>query len=537
MNKVSPFTHVYCKGNYMLLLNSLTLEKHYTHKKDYTKLLKDERLIKKGLVVEENFNEDEYFDKIKENIFKNQKKLRISLCYLLLTGDCNYNCKYCFIKTNMKEKKSYMSPETARKAINFFKKNMDEKTKIKRIIFYGGEPLLNFQALKAAVEEARKKIPGAKLSIITNGALLTKEIAEFLAKNKIGIGISMDGPSKLNDKARITNENNEESSNLTLQGINNLKNLGIHLSISCTIGEHNIDKIEDVVQYFINELKIKNIDFNILKPVNPSIKLDPRKIAKQMIRGFEIAWVNNVSIDRIKRRKIIPFATKRPWTKDCAGYGHQIIVIPEGKVGPCHAFWPLNKFLDLTIDSETKVIEHETWKEWNKRTAYNEPRCKHCEAISLCGGGCTFNHFNEKEGIWNLDETTCEFTKEILNWLAWAFLEYKYYEELNLENKKIIIKLPSWTDDKRYNTFLEKTQEKKLRKDYPDVNKIIKANYEDKERFLFILDKNGLIGIAYGKPVKCTFLKGYEDDKLIYPISKKLKNLNNMYLTGETFQK
>lgn len=537
MDNISPFTHIYRKGNYLLLFNPLTLEKHYLHKKDYSKIFKNKDLIKKGLIVGEDFNDDSYFNKIKKDILKWQRKPRISLCYLLLTGDCNYNCKYCFIESNLKEKNTYMTPETAKKAIEFFKKNIDPEIKTKKIYFYGGEPLLNFQALKVAVEEARIQIPEANLIIITNGALLTKEIAEFLAKNKVHIGISMDGPNKLNDKARITYKSNEGSSDLTLRGINILKKLSINLSISCTIGQHNIDNIENVMKYFINELGVKGIEFNIPKPTKYTKGLDPKRVAEQMIRSFEIAWVNDLSIDRIKRRKVIPFATKKPWIKDCAGYGQQIIVTPEGRVGPCHAFWPLNKFLNLTVDSDMKVIEHEDWKEWNKRVAYNEPRCKYCEAISLCGGGCAFNHYNEQEGIWNLDKTTCEFAKEVLNWLVWAYFEHRYYEEINSENKKLIIKMPSWTDDKRYNAFLKKVTDGKLLKDYSDINKIIKSIYEDKERFLFILDKTELVGIAYGNPIKYIFLKEYEDDGLINYASNKLKELNKKYLTGEDKQK
>lgn len=532
MNKISPFTFIYRKGNYALLLNPLTLEKHYTHKKDYPKILEDETLIRKELVVEENFNEEEYFDKIKESILKNQEKPKIVMCYLLLTSNCNYNCNYCFIESNVKEK-TYMTPETAKKAINFFKKNASPEVKIKQIYFYGGEPLLNFSALKSAVEEAKAKMPEAMLILTTNGALLTKETAEYLVRNKIYVSISMDGPNEFNDKARLTCENNERSSDLTLKGINNLKNLGVTPSVLCTIGPHNVDDIENIMQYFINKLGIKNIELSILKPTKSRIEPDPRKATKQMIRGFEIAYINGLSINRIKRRKIIPFATKKPWIKECAGYGHQVIITPEGRVGPCHAFWPLNKFLDLTVDSDISVVEHETWKEWNRRVAYNEPRCKYCEAISLCGGGCAFNHYNEKEGIWNIDRTTCEFTKEILNWLVWVYFEHRHYEEINFENKKIIIKLPSWTDDKRYETFLKKITGKKIPKKYTDINRITELIYDDRKRFLFILDKTELIGIAYGNPVKHAFLKEYEDDKLISYVSEKLKKLNQAYLTGE----
>ena len=71
----------------------------------------------------------------------------------------------------------------------------------------GGEPLLNFDIIRQVKEisyilykETNKPL---EMWLCTNGTSFTPEILEFLDKNHINIGISIDGDKNLNDSMRM----------------------------------------------------------------------------------------------------------------------------------------------------------------------------------------------------------------------------------------------------------------------------------------------------------------------------------------------
>jgi sulfatase maturation enzyme AslB (radical SAM superfamily) len=65
-----------------------------------------------------------------------------------------------------------------------------------RLVFYGGEPLLQFPLIRRAVSHAERVRPAGKAvryGIITNGTLISGEIAEFLARHRVSTRLSFDG--------------------------------------------------------------------------------------------------------------------------------------------------------------------------------------------------------------------------------------------------------------------------------------------------------------------------------------------------------
>jgi len=56
------------------------------------------------------------------------------------------SCDYCFEQDSAMHKKATMNFEIAKKAVNFLVKNSKESTL--KIIFFGGEPLLEYELIK-----------------------------------------------------------------------------------------------------------------------------------------------------------------------------------------------------------------------------------------------------------------------------------------------------------------------------------------------------------------------------------------------------
>ena len=118
----------------------------------------------------------------------------------------------------LKENESLMSLEVASQELDFFAYQISLNNEYfdnpKEIIFYGGEPLLNFKVLKFVIEKSltykqKGKLPNnLRFSIVTNGLLLNEQIIEFLIKRDVTVSISIDGPSSVENSCRI-NKNGE----------------------------------------------------------------------------------------------------------------------------------------------------------------------------------------------------------------------------------------------------------------------------------------------------------------------------------------
>ena len=120
---------------------------------------------------------------------------------LFPTQHCNLSCDYCYVgKTTDR-----MSLDMADQIVNFAFRNTPASEDID-IGFFGGEPLLEFPLL-GEVTQRIETHPGydpcrVKFSVVTNGTLLTTEIAQFLQQHHIALTISYDGPSAVHDKYR-----------------------------------------------------------------------------------------------------------------------------------------------------------------------------------------------------------------------------------------------------------------------------------------------------------------------------------------------
>jgi len=132
---------------------------------------------------------------------------------LVLTLRCNHKCLYCQSSAAGEgAKKTDMDLKTALKSVDFAFNSPNPAITIE---FQGGEPLLNWGVLKAAVEYARKKAGASKkelrLALVSNFTLMTEEKAQFLLENEVSICTSLDGPADLHNKNRIYSAGNSHA--------------------------------------------------------------------------------------------------------------------------------------------------------------------------------------------------------------------------------------------------------------------------------------------------------------------------------------
>jgi uncharacterized protein len=98
-----------------------------------------------------------------------------------------------------------MSPEVALGAVDILVKARGRDKNLV-VDFYGGEPLMNLETLRATVDYCRSNQRRWGLEfhylLATNGTLLTPQVAEELISKGVQIAVSIDGPKAVHDHNR-----------------------------------------------------------------------------------------------------------------------------------------------------------------------------------------------------------------------------------------------------------------------------------------------------------------------------------------------
>lgn len=117
---------------------------------------------------------------------------------IYLTENCNMSCDYCFVD---KSKKTSIPDEVLKKAIDFIGMNVTDSVDI---TFFGGEPLLEKDKIKMAVNYIASKKYKFKTNYLinTNLTLFDEEIADFFKQHEFVVLYSVDGIEETHNKHR-----------------------------------------------------------------------------------------------------------------------------------------------------------------------------------------------------------------------------------------------------------------------------------------------------------------------------------------------
>lgn len=296
-----------------------------------------------------------YFKKKDINIFPLDLPVHVDF---ELTQKCNLKCKHCFV-TNRKFSFS-------KKTFEVIKKLSEQGVIIFELI--GGEPFLVkdiFSIIKYLKDH--NKI----VTISTNGTLIRKDIAKKLSENSPHkIFVSLDGPKKINDFIRGVGNFDK-----TLQGINNLNDVGIFPSISFCINKLNLNSISEFIKE-VKSLKIKSIFFIFGEP--------PKKkssFSKYFFKHSEREMVaNKISKLNLPIKYTMHFAPKKI---DVLYYGcffrlTMCEVTPIGDILSCPI---IRKKSGNIFKEDLKII----WKKMQNNLLEKKPeKCRECDWKKRC---------------------------------------------------------------------------------------------------------------------------------------------------------
>lgn len=211
-------------------------------------------------------------------------------CNLLViqpTPFCNLDCSYCYL--NDKNNPEKMKVNTLHKVLCQVL-NSGIITKETTIVWHAGEPLStpikHFRELLNCVQEVDHN-KYFHHSIQTNGIIIDDQWCKLFNEYDIDIGISIDGPLKINDSFRVDRKG-KGTFDKAIQGLNLLKKHNVKHHIIAVLTEESLERPEEILDFFI-KLDVCRLGFNIEEIEGVNSKSSAYKSLININRFFNLA--------------------------------------------------------------------------------------------------------------------------------------------------------------------------------------------------------------------------------------------------------
>jgi uncharacterized protein len=316
---------------------------------------------------------------------------------LHLTDACNLNCRYCYhSQWNVKSGgKKVMAIDVARRAVDFLFEHAGDLEEVV-IVFFGGEPLLNFKVIPEVVDYAHQKAAekGKKVNfaITTNGTLLSEDIIDFFDAKNIGITISIDGFENLHDRYRRFPDGSP-SYGVLLPKIKRLLNQAVNKpAVARVTLVENPGKVPQILDHLLG-LGFAEVGFAPVTTGHSDYQLNNHDM-DLLLREFQSLSRN--FLDAAGERKFYGFSNiidmlvslhqGEVMNYPCgAGLG-LFSIDPEGRLYLCQRFTGENEFCMGDIFNG---FNHKKLGAFRAQAEIsNKTDCKQCWVRTLCTGGC-----------------------------------------------------------------------------------------------------------------------------------------------------
>ena len=298
-----------------------------------------------------------------------------------LSEVCNLKCLHCYQE---KHKHTTLSYQQLLIILEQYRELL-KKLKVKgHINLTGGEPLCSPHFFKL-LDELKKDKDLYSFSILTNGTLITDEIAKRISEyNPEYVQVSLEGGKKTNDYIRGKNVYKKVAT-----AIKYLKKYNIFVSISFTATKINYKEFPQVVK-FAEKYNVDNVWSDRFIPLN-----DNNDVDLQMTKEETTEYLRTMENERIRLKlkksktniamyRALQFQMTNDYPYTCTAGKSLLTVMENGDLVPCRR-------MPIVIGNLLKDNMYELYKsskilkELQKDTTPDD--CKKCEHSKKCSGG------------------------------------------------------------------------------------------------------------------------------------------------------
>ncbi|KGN70110.1 MULTISPECIES: radical SAM protein [Porphyromonas] len=340
-----------------------------------------------------------------------------------MTEKCNLACSYCYAHTGSSQN-AHFSDEDILSYIDSAYQCF-QSTRQLTIVFHGGEPLVIFPRLKSLIGKIRIISNNIRLSVQTNGTLLTSSIADFFKENNVSVGISLDGISPISNNNRPF-KSGASSVDAVINGIKNLLLSGNKFGVLSVITPQNIPFIRQTFDFLV-DLGVNNFVFNTLLQRDSSLEdcksVDYESLASAYI---DIACrINDLNTTRdckdfVSERSISTLIKSLLYQEQnicyCTpcGAGNQTIAIDiKGGIYACDCLVGCEEFYLGSIYDKFIPPSPDNHPALSNRTIQMIETCKDCDIHRLCINKCASDSFYRYNDIYH-PHSLCRLSKVLI---------------------------------------------------------------------------------------------------------------------------
>lgn len=382
---------------------------------------------------------------------------KVNVVQLVLVNACNFGCTYCFEGMQGKdlERQRKMIPIKAAKAASEIKRDegevnllnslystvereqhqLDPHNRLMRVEdaidyvnkaigvaratgagemmlqFFGGEPLLNWPAIKAVLETFRHgEHHHIKISytIVTNVSLLTPEMAQAFHDWRVGVCVSFDSPDSLSRPLK----NGKDSRPAVFDGLRLLQAHSVRVALNSALSTDTWDSLDASIVAFAKSYGVNEIGLIVSLDAGFYGKFGSERITEriwaiveegqrlgvvitgywhqifQLLRGFQV----------VQHRGF----------KNCAAKGAQLSIEPNGAVFSCKA--GSGHFGSINDD---QLLNSPTYRQHAALRQQNPAFCHGCEIEGFCAGLCLGPLQKKFDTVDAVEPAACDFYRKI----------------------------------------------------------------------------------------------------------------------------
>ena len=312
----------------------------------------------------------------KRKLEHSQKKDEFGLT-ILTTTKCNARCHYCY-ESGVKQ--IDMSVDVQKKIINFLE---EKATEYKRMYlsWFGGEPLVNTEAIDNISMALSQRNIEFNSSIVSNGYLIDQYIDKFDTWKIESVQITLDGVGDKYNSAKNYIYSDDNAFDRVLKNISLLIQKGIRVAIRLNFNKYNYSDILECIEFIHKQYgnaKGLVVYVNHIFGDSSTYHLDDGTNLYRIMfqKLLSCGYIKTLSDMGLRARSFYCFRTNLD----------HLVINANGDFYKCeHAIIsPQTGCVGNVCEDVQKNTAHDFWT----NTLYPYTKCNACEFVFVCQGGC-----------------------------------------------------------------------------------------------------------------------------------------------------
>lgn len=319
---------------------------------------------------------------------------------------CNLRCDYCFYFDEADTRTEGIRPLMERSVVDAIIEKSLEVAKHCSFAFQGGEPSLAglsfFEYFVDKVGRTKKEDSQVSYAFQTNGMLLDEAWARFFTQHGFLVGVSLDGPPRLNNLHRKDREG-KGSGRKVMQSISLLQKEGVEFNVLSVVTNELAQNIGVVYPYFVEHGLVYQQYIPCMDPFDGEKRfLSPTQYAQFLKDLFDLWFASFQSGKPVSIRffdnLVGMLVGYPPEACDMAGVcSIQYVAESNGDIYPCD-FYCLDSYLlgNITRDPIVSLDARRSALRFIEDSPNSLDDCIGCPWKALCRGGC--KRYRNEEG-------------------------------------------------------------------------------------------------------------------------------------------